>query len=207
MPLPEETLEELARLAREDEALRDQLPPELSTPISAEKTAALAGAIQKKLQTRTRRRSFLAAGAAFAAMAAGVVLFIVNTGDGLGPGDGPPLPRYDARVEGGQQSERSTAPQTEVLRLRPGSTLRFELRPQSDYTGPVNARVLLQNGGKDGQSLNLEVTQQRSAAGALKVDARLPSWLPRRSEIIVTLERPSSPEGSQRFSWPFERSP
>ena len=203
MPLPEETLAELARLAREDEALEGRLPPELSTPIAVEKTAGLVGAIQGKLAARSRRRNFLAAGGAFAAMAAGVALFL-GVGGG---GEGAPLPAYDARVEGGQQSERSSAPQTDMLRLRAGSKLRFELRPRSDYSEPVNARVELARAGEGGASLPLEVTQQRSAAGALKLEALLPATLPERGELVVSVERAGYPANSQRFSWLFERSP
>jgi len=196
MPLPEQTLAELSRLAREDEALEQRLPPELSTPISAEKTAALVGAIHGKLGARTRRRNFLAAGGAVAAMAAGVALFFTAGREGA------PLPLYEARVEGGQQSERSSAPHSEVLRLRAGSKLRFELRPQSDYPEPVHARVQLLGAGKD-----LELDEQRSAAGALKLEALLPASLPERGEIVVTVEGASSSQGTQQFSWPFERSP
>ncbi|MDQ2646152.1 MAG: hypothetical protein M3020_20230 [Myxococcota bacterium] len=196
MPLPEQTLAELSRLAREDEALEQRLPPELSTPISAEKTAALVGAIHGKLGARTRRRNFLAAGGAVAAMAAGVAVFFT-----VGR-DGKPLPLYEARVEGGQQSERSSAPHNEVLRLRAGSKLRFELRPQSDFPEPVRARVQILGAGK-----NLELDEQRSPAGALKLEVRLPASLPERGEIVVTVEGASSSPGTQRFSWPFERSP
>ncbi len=196
MPLPEQTLAELARLAREDEALEQHLPPQLSTPISAEKTAALVGAIHGKLGARSRRRNFLAAGGVVVAMAAGVALVIA-----VGR-EGDPLPVYEARVEGGQQSERSSAPQSALLRLRAGSKLRFELRPRSDYPEPVHARVQILGVGK-----NLEIDEQRSAAGALKLEAQLPASLPERGELVVTIERASSSEGARRFSWPFERSP
>src|SRR5688572_2661961 len=165
MPRPEDTLDELARLAREDEALHDRLPPELSTPISAEKTAALVGAIQSRITTRTRRRSFLAAGAAIAAIAAGVLPFIGRPG--------PALPEYEVRVAGGQQSERSSSEhRAELLRLRSGSTLTFELRPQKDYSGAVEAQVVLISQGFTARNEIhvLELSQEQSAAGALRIE-------------------------------------
>jgi hypothetical protein len=204
MPRPEETLDELARLAREDEALHDRLPPELSTPISAEKTAALVGAIQGRITTRTRRRSFLAAGAAVAAMAAGVLLFIGRPGAAL--------PEYEVRLAGGQQSERSSSEhRAELLRLRGGSTLRFELRPQKDFAEAVEARVVLSS--KELAARNedqaLEVVQEQSAAGALKVEVRVPDQLPATGRLLLFVARKSAPTADDRklFSWPFERSP
>jgi hypothetical protein len=204
MPRPEETLDELARLAREDEALHDRLPPELSTPISAEKTAALVGAIQGRITNRTRRRNFLAAGAAVAAMAAGVLLFIGRPGG--------TLPGYEVRLAGGQQSERSSSEhRAELLRLRSGSTLRFELRPHKDFSEAVEARVVLSSTelAARNEFQALEVVQEQSAAGALKVEVRVPDQLPATGRFTLSLARKSDPAADDRklFSWPFERSP
>jgi len=211
MSRPEETLEELARLAREDEARTDELPPELRAPLSAEKTAALVGAIHSRLAPAGRteppapvassaphRRFVAAGGAAIVAMAAAVLLFIGSPGG--------PLPEYDARVEGGQQGERSGDARAGALRLRPGSKLGFELRPRTDYTAPVNARVTLSR-GNEGAPLELELTQERSAQGALKVEARVPASVPARGEVVLSVERAGSVEGARQFRWPFERSP
>jgi hypothetical protein len=204
MPRPEDTLDELARLAREDEALHDRLPPELSTPISAEKTAALVGAIQSRITTRTRRRSFLAAGAAVAAMAAGVLLFIGRPG--------ATLPKYEVRVAGGQQSERSSSEhRAELLRLRSGSTLTFELRPQEDYSGAVEAQVVLISKGFTARNEIhvLELSQEQSAAGALRIEVRIPNQVPATGRLTLSVARKGEPAGDDRklFSWPFERSP
>lgn len=204
MPRPEDTLDALARLAREDEALHDQLPAELSTPISAEKAAALVGAIQGRITTRTRRRNFLAAGAAVAAMAAGVLLFVGRPGQAL--------PEYEVRVAGGQQSERSSSEhRAELLRLRSGSTLRFELRPQKDFTEPVEARVVLSSEKFAAQNAAqaLDVSQEQSAAGALRVEVRVPDEVPATGRLLLFVARKSEPAGEDRklFSWPFERSP
>jgi hypothetical protein len=204
MPRPEDTLDELARLAREDEALHDRLPPELSTPISAEKTAALVGAIQSRITTRTRRRSFLAAGAAVAAMAAGVLLFIGRPG--------ATLPEYEVRVAGGQQSERSSSEhRAELLRLRSGSTLTFELRPQKDYSGAVEAQVVLISKGFTARNEIhvLELSQEQSAAGALRIEVRIPNQVPATGRLTLSVARKGEPASDDRklFSWPFERSP
>lgn len=204
MPRPEETLEELARLAREDEALRDRLPSELSTPISAEKTAALVGAIQGKLTTRNRERlrNLLAAGGAFVAIAAGALLFVGRPGQAL--------PEYEVRVAGGQQSERSSLDQRpESLRLRGGSTLTFELRPRTDFSGALEARAVLSSREfAKGEVQALELSQEQSASGALRVEVRVPASLPGSGTLMLFVARTSDPLGDDRklFQWPFERS-
>jgi hypothetical protein len=212
MSRPEDTLHELARLAREDEALRERLPLELQAPLSAEKTAALVDSIHARLAPPrsprdpvppVRRSRFVAAGGATIAALAAAVLFWV----GRPPDSDAPLPFYDVRVEGAQQSERSGAQRAELLRLRPDSKLRFELRPKQDFSGNVSARVVLVDAGREGDSLELEVAQERSATGALKVEARLPTGLPERGELMLVVSRASSEEGARRFPWRYERSP
>jgi hypothetical protein len=211
MSRPEETLDELARLAREDEALREQLPAEFQTPLSAEKTAALIESIHARLAPAhrprdpvplVRRSRFVAAGgAAVAALAAASLFWVGRPLD-----SGAPLPLYDVRVEGTQQSERSGGQRAELLQLRPDSKLKFELRPKQDFPESVSARVVLVNAGKEGDSLELEIVQERSAAGALKVEARLPSALPERGELVLVVSRTSSEVGARRFPWRYERS-
>jgi len=223
MSRPEDTLYELARLAREDEALRERLPLELQAPLSAEKTAALVDSIHARLAPArssrepvppVRRSRFVAAGgAAVAALAAAVLFWVGRPNE-----SGAPLPFYDVRVEGAQQSERSGAQRAELLRLRPDSKLKFELRPKQDFSGNVSARVVLVDAGRvpwraerqappQGDALELEVAQERSATGGLKVEARLPIGLPARGVLVLLVSRVSSEAGARVFRWRYERSP
>jgi hypothetical protein len=257
MSRPEETLEQLARLAREEEALHaalerkaagasdanepllEGLPAELVEPLAREKEASLVDAIHARLAARAggekaarplelakarsnaqRRSIALASSAGIVAIAAGVLLWLGRPSDST-----TPLPFYEAAVEGHQRSERSSSGPVEVLRLRPGSKLRFALRPQADFGEAVRARVLLSGAGSDaaGKPRELELSQEQSDSGALKVELRVPDSLPERGELVMlvgrasTLERELARRGEpsadpttrdpQRFPWPFERAP
>lgn len=224
MSRPEETLEQLARLAREDEALEAELPAELRAPLSRERTSALVDGIQARLATQaaagappaarslsssaparaSRRRFVLSTAGGAVALAAGVLLWV-----GRPVHDEAPLPPYEVEIEGEQRTERSTAPTLGSLRLRPGSTLRFEARPRTDFNDGVRARVLLMRSGLEarGNASELELNQEQSSAGALKIEVRLPEALPESGELVLVVERASRAEDAQRFAWNFERAP
>lgn len=248
MPRPEETLEELARVAREDEvlqaalerrsagrsspsdeALLSALPRSLSSGLSEGRKQQLVDAIQARLagpssephaqlaqapspaSTSRRLRSFVAA-AALSAVAAGGLLWLQH------PRAIEPLSPYQVRVEGSQRDERASAQQSGSLKLRPGSSLRFELRPETDVHGEVRARVFVRDTGQRAPGgLELRVTQERSNAGALRVEAEVPSSLPELGDLVLFVGRADAIEklapqrdqtsDSQEFRWPFERAP
>ncbi|HKO46374.1 MAG TPA: hypothetical protein VJV79_01540 [Polyangiaceae bacterium] len=251
MPRPEDTLDQLARLARNDEALHaaserrptspssgedltpaSVLPESLTQPISEAQQSSLVDAIQARLANAERsqrpaalvpfarrRRTALVALVAFTAAAAGVLLAVRGRPDPDGP-----LSRYEVRLEGSEQTERGSSQAPGLLRLRPSSELRFELRPSRDVPGSVGARAFLRGltAGDTHQTRELEVTQEQSSAGALRVAAQVPTPLPERGELLLYVGRrnaiahapPSNgssnatgPREAQEFRWQFERAP
>jgi len=251
MPRPEDTLEQLARLARDDEVLhaaseRGQhalssvehepntggLPESLTQPLSEAQQSSFVDAIQARLVSHDRVRSSvrpaprvrrrmgaIAAAVALTAAAAGILLAPRGGSDAGGP-----LSRYVARLEGAEQSERGNTQAAGPLRLRAGSQLRFELRPQRDERGSVRARAfmlgLVAAGSREKREL--EITQEQSPVGALRVAAQLPTALSERGELLLYVGRPAAleralpndepgrvpaPSQLQEFRFQFERAP
>ncbi|HET7540375.1 MAG TPA: hypothetical protein VFK05_10910 [Polyangiaceae bacterium] len=249
MSRPEDTLEQLARLARDDEALHaaserrppalprsEEVPPasglpdSLAEPLSEAQRASFVDAIQARLANAERvavptplpslaRRRRLVTVVALTAAAAGV-LFALRTG----PDADGALSRYEVRLEGSQQTERGAAQVPDLLRLRPSTTLRFELRPTHDERGSVRVRAFVHGAlaAAAGETRELTVSQEQSTAGALRVAAPLPAALSERGELVLYVGRPSAVEHAQpndklgtlpslgtvqEFRWPFERVP
>lgn len=249
MSRPEETLELLARTAREEEQLlaalerhaegrsspgddarlRD-LPPALLPSFSEERQQQLVEQIRSRLQAGAgeaastgsvgrvsrRPRSLLWGTIAATAVAASIGVWFGA------PRALAPLPSYELRVQGSQRSERAAAPETGPLRLRAGSRLRLELRPAADVTGEVRARLFARATGQRALGAELEVAQEQSSAGALRVEAEVPSSLPERGELALLVGRPAAlakvvPDGDEPdrlglpasdariFRRPFER--
>jgi len=245
MPRPEDTLDQLARLARDDEALHaaserrpkansssddeppaSVLPESLTQPLSEAQQRSFVDAIQARLANADRvpipapvaslaRRRVIVAFVALTATAAGVLLALRFGTDADGP-----LSRYEVRLEGSEQTERGSTQALGLLRLRASSTLRFELRPRSDERGSVRVRAFVQGLAAAGshEMRELEVTQEQSTAGALRVRAQLPTPLSERGQLLLYVGRPdtidhalpgSAPASSsaQEFRWQFERVP
>jgi hypothetical protein len=229
MSRPEETLERLAALSREDQALAERLPEELTAPLSDEKQSALVSAIEARLAAQRNGaskapkvelstsaaappvRRIAALGGGALALAAALLLWLGR------PLESPAvLPIYVASVAGAVQGHRGNDEAKPSLKLRSGSMLRFDARPAIDFDEPVGARVFVVSG--DGAPVRLTLDQERSASGALKVAARLPPVLPAHGEVVLlvgrksTLENTADPRSAgardpQRFAWPFERVP
>ena len=251
MPHPEDTLDRLARLARDDEALHaaserrpttdpsieaapaSVLPESLTEPISEAQQSSFVDVIQARLthaeRARSpsplalhahRRRGALFALVALTATAAGVLLALRGSPDENGP-----LARYEVRLEGSEQTERASSTQVlDLLRLRPSSKLHFELRPKNDQRGSVRVRAFVQGVAATGsrETRELEVTQEQSSAGAVRVAAKVPTPLSERGELLLYVGRPaaieqalpadlpggaSGPSAAQEFRWHFERAP
>lgn len=236
MPDREYLVEEVASLAREDEALglaserrlsgtataadealSHDMPDSLIAPLSRERERAVVDAIESRIgRAGNVRRLRRAAGGAVAvsAIAAGVLLWVMSARniDGL-------VPPYEARVEGGIQSQRSgerlSAPSPQPLWIQPGTMLRFELRPHRDVRGSVRARAFVREAGNEGSSRQeLVIAQQESPAGALRVELRVPSTLPAAGELLLYLGRRGAVEGDladasdlQTFRFSFKRAP
>ena len=249
MSRPDDTLEQLARLARDDEVLHaaserrppisshpDDAPPpsvlpeSLTEPISEAQRSSVVDAIQARLASpervrstpsfasvARRRRNALVAVVTLTAAAAAVLLALRGS-----PGADGPLSQYEARVEGAEQTERGSTQAVGVLRLQPSSELRFQLRPKSDERGSVRARAFVDSLAAGGahETRELEITQEQSAAGALRIRARLPPSLSERGQLLLYVGRPavvehalpsdgpaSEPGHAQEFRWQFERAP
>ncbi|MFZ5892797.1 MAG: hypothetical protein ACOY0T_17185 [Myxococcota bacterium] len=235
MPHPDNLLEQVVRLAREDEelgraserrltgtaspedeALTADLPESFTRPISSAQESALVDGIQARLArsrgSAPRWRSVAGASIGVAAIAAGILLWITRT-----PSEDGPLAPYEVRVEGSLRTERSSAPSSGSLRLRAGSTLRFELRPRSDVHASVHSRVFVRGANSTSSLEEMSVTQQQSAAGALRVDVQVPASLPPTGELLLyvgrrgaierSLPRDSDSNEVQQFKWSFERDP
>jgi hypothetical protein len=249
MPHPDDTLAQLARLARDDDALHaaserrpltpdsaDQapasaLPESLTQPISDALQSSFVDAIQARLADPKRtsvpppraplgrqRRDALIAFVGLTAAAAGVLLTLRGSSD-----TEKPLPRYEVRLEGSLQSDRGVTQTPLLLRLRSSSTLQLDLRPTGDVQGPVLARAFLQRLATEGAGeLRVEVTQEQSPAGALRLTAQLPAVLSERGLLVLYVGRSSVidrplpknesghtlvPDGAQAFRWQFERAP
>jgi hypothetical protein len=251
MPRPEDTLDQLVRLARDEEALHaaserrptanpssddapadSVLPDSLTQPLTPALQLSFVDAIQARLANSERvpapappraiappRRGALVALVALAAAAAGVLLALRGSTDTDGP-----LSRYEVRLEGSEQTLRGSPQVLGLLRLQPSSRLRFGLRPQSDERGSVRVRAFVQGLAAAGprEARELEVTQEQSTAGALRVEALLPTPLPERGELLLYVGRPSTlaralpndgpksapnPGSAQEFRWQFERVP
>ncbi|HET9930175.1 MAG TPA: hypothetical protein VFQ35_05800 [Polyangiaceae bacterium] len=250
MPHPEDLVDDVAQVARDeealgaaserklagtasaaDEALLANMPEFLTAPLSEQRRGAVVDAIHARIANSERPKSLLVGvpsraqrtprgarlGVALmgaTAMAAGIFVWLARA-----PNRGEPLSGYELRVVGALRSERSAAPATETLRLRPGTTVRFELRPQRDVRGDVAARVFV--GGAASQALGeLTTEQEQSTAGALRVDARLPDSLPAQGELLIDVGRrdalarvqPSTAFArpsleTQQFRVTFERTP
>jgi hypothetical protein len=251
MPRPEDTLDRLARLARDDEALHavserrpmalsrgeDSAPPSvlpesLTRPISEAQQSSFVDAIQARLASSERRPSAptlasraprrpnaLVALGALGALAATVGLLVLRAQ----PNADEPLSRYELRLEGPAQTERGNTP-ARLLRLRSSTQLRFELRPLRDERGSVRARAFVQGPVANGarETRELEVTQEQSAAGAVRASGDLPASLPEHGELLLYVGRPSviertqpnaatgsgpTPGDAQEFRFQFERVP
>jgi len=252
MPRPEDTLEQLARLARDDEVLHaaserkptadpsadesspvSVLPDSLTEPISDAQRSSVVDAIQARLARSERsetpvplvsilrlrrRRSALVTVVALIAVAAGAVLALRVKPDEEGP-----LSHYEVRLEGAEHTERGSADVSGALLLHPSSKLRFELRPRNDERGNVRARAFVQGLPVAGarETRELTVSQEQSAAGALRVAAQLPPSLAERGELLLYVGRPAAvesvqprapsgalqPSNLQEFRWQFERVP
>jgi hypothetical protein len=252
MPRPEDTLELLARRARDDEALlpvsarrpralarpdeeapTSALPESFTRPISEAQQSSLVDAIQARLagaerrpaettqvSRGARRPTAFAAFGALAALAAAISLVLL----GERKDAEQPLSRYELQMEGSQQTERGTSLAAGVLRLRSSTQLRFELRPKRDERGSVRTRAFVQSLAESGapETRELKVSQEQSAAGALRLAAELPALLPARGELLLYVGRPSlvdhtppnvvpsraaGASSAQEFRFPFERVP
>jgi hypothetical protein len=217
-------------LPREDFAPPSALPESLTRPISEAQQLSLVNAIQARLASaerhpaatthasRTRRGP--AALAALVALAAAVGLLVLRGR----PDADEPLSRYEVQLEGSQQTERGSTQALARLRLRSGTQLRFELRPMRDERGSVRARAFVQALAASGarETRELEVTQEQSSAGAVRVAAHLPAPLFERGELLLYVGRPSviadtlpnaasasapGPGNTQEFRFQFERVP
>jgi hypothetical protein len=62
---------------------------------------------------------------------------------------------------------------------------------------------------EDRAAFELELKQEQSRAGALKIDVRVPESLPSRGELVLLIARESdrSARNPQFFRWRFERAP
>lgn len=227
MPDPDLLLAQVARLARqdeafgvaserriagtaspEDEALSADLPESFAERISRVQEAAVVEALERRLARRgggvRRLRRFAGSAIAACAIAAAALLWLRPKSS-----SDEPLAPYEVRVEGSVRSERSSTRAPALLQLRPESTLTFELRPQRDVQGHVHARMFIRAAGSADSSLpELDTVAQQSAAGALRVEVRVPNTLPAAGELVLYVGRgEAAPTLSQSFRLPFERTP
>lgn len=139
-----------------------------STPAEPEQTA------DNVVPLAPRRRGAWAGTLIAAAAAATLVWWVVPGSDGTEL-DVPPY--SFSRLEGGDVATRSdhTAPERE-LKLRPDSTINWELTPDEPTRSPVG--VALRAKAEDGQQLFLpQVDAEISASGAVRLRGRLDRWL------------------------------
>lgn len=192
----------------EDEALSADLPESFAERISRVREAAVVDALERRLNSRDGggRRFRRLAGAVMAACAIAAAGLLW-----LGPksSSDEPLAPYEVRVEGSVRSDRSGTRSPALLRLRPESTLRFELRPQRDVRGRVRTRIFIRASDRAESSLpELDTLAEQSAAGALRVEVRVPNTLPAAGELVLYVGRgEAAPTLSQSFRLPFERTP
>lgn len=210
MSRPEETLEQLARVARADEQLHAALErrgtaramPEdeprlrslpsslsVSSPLSEDRQQQLVEQIRARMggapaRTALLTRRVIVSAAGVGAMAAALSIWL------SAPRVFAPLPGYQLRVQGAQQGERAAAPETGALRLRPGSRLHLALRPEADVTGDVRARLFVRAMGERALGAELLLKQEQSSTGSLRVEAEVPSSLPEGGELVLLVGRP-----------------
>jgi hypothetical protein len=186
MPRPEDTLDRLARIARDDEALHaaserrpvawssgedsapsSTLPESLTRPISRVQQSSLVDAIQARLASRERHTATTATPPTSRARRrpnalalAGLVALAAAVALlmlGKRPDAETPLSRYEVQVVGSVQSERGNTQALGTLRLRPSTQLRFELRPMRDEHGSVRARAFVRGLATSGASETREL--------------------------------------------------
>src|SRR6478609_3192685 len=225
MARSEDTLDQLARLARDDDALHavserrptppknaeaaptSVLPESLTQPLSEALQTSFVDAIQAQLAAAdagTERASSARSLAPRPSRLRGAYVAVVGLAAAAGvlfalrgrPLLSESLSRYEVQLEGSEQIERGNTLAVRLLRLLPNSTLRFALRPETDVRGSVRARAFLRSLVAKGASetRELELTQEQSTAGALRVSAHLPTLMFERGELLLYVGRSSALE-------------
>lgn len=188
---PEELLQRLARLEKEQESGVDTLAgapeaePVLLAPLSPELEARIAAAASAEVSPAPRalrRGRWIAASAAAAAAIAGFGLY-------LSQGTGAELPAYRLAVSGGEQTHRAQGAEAEVLEVRAGSRVVFELTPATVSRAAVKVETFVLRGGV---LSDWRAQVETSAEGAVRVEAELEGALVERTgdlELIVAITR------------------
>lgn len=188
--LSEEERRELERLAGESpeaEAAHEAFRP-LDTAAKERIVARLEqeGAGRKVVSLASRRRLARVVVPALAALAAGVLLFVLPRSGAA------PVPDY-ALSFAGEQAVRADVPEAEVPRVGPGSRFTVLLRPQRAVEGKVEARAFLVRPGeaRAWSPQRLEVSEE----GAVRIQgegAALASVPPGEWTLAVVVGRPGS---------------
>lgn len=143
------------------------------------------GAGKKVVSLAARRRLARVVVPALAALAAGVLLFVLPRSGAA------PVPDY-ALSFSGEQAVRADVPEAEVPRVGPGSRFTVLLRPQRAVEGKVEARAFLVRPGEArAWSPRLEVSEE----GAVRIQgegAALASVSPGEWTLAVVVGRPGS---------------
>ncbi len=119
----------------------------------------------KLLRFPTRRMLRYGAGLTVAASAAAAVLLMMRA-----PGELPPMPGYELRIDGGRQAVRSDPPAAVFPEFAAGDRFELLLRPSTAVEGPVAARLFLVS---DGTPRPWKVELEVAAGGSLRLAGEL----------------------------------
>jgi hypothetical protein len=198
-------LVEAARRRRAREATEPPDPEALAPLDSAAKDRMAARALEalqppaaqaQVIPFRRRARVVSVAGAALAALAAALVLF-------LRPAGPSPLPAYEATFSG-ESALRGTEPPSGPPRVGPGSALTLLARPRQPVQGPVEVSAFLVRGDS---ARPWAAPAQVSAEGAVRISGAADALLPPEPgpwTAVIVIRRPgapsSGPEDALRYA-------
>lgn len=178
-----EARRQLVRGPRDEALLEAFLPLDQSFRRRILARVQRADPVPERSRRRAPRRTWRWRGAVVTAAAAAAALLVV-----LGTGT-PPLPRYEAQLEGGERAMRGSGAAKERVVLRPGSRLDWYLRPETAVGGTVSARTFARGpAGLRPWPSAVEVSPQ----GAVHVSYALEAGelTPGSWELIVVVGRP-----------------
>ena len=195
----------------------DAATRELCRPIAAGRQAAMVDAIAlqlsqaKQAESRQARAKVISLGPLWL----GVPVLAAAAALALWPRslELEPIAHYQPEIRGALSAQRGREEPPAALILEPAGRLVLILRPETEISGEVGARVYLGNGERQ----LLAVAIEPAASGSLRLDLQLPADLPANGTLTILVGRESelgeerlhdaasAGLGWQRLHWRFER--